>query len=566
MNLKIPAYRLLCATLLALLCLMPVTTLIYRDELGNWAKNRTCMAAPDEPSYLLMAQALSHDGTINISGIAGHDTFYPPAWPAAMALLTYPFGLSRFTAHLAAAILLSISIYQVYRLALFMLKKQITDNPINNGMRVSVFALLITAVYATNWHVLDGSTFAFSEPGFTVALLAWLIVGMHHPDWPASKKWTFVLALLALLACAMRSAGMVCVASMLIYAGAYWLRRHELKKLILSVAVILALTIAYFGLMHVLSPERSLAAAASTDNSYSKQLLNGLTDHHYQQEGFKALLDLRRVGRNLVIAVYEHGSSWAESFAPPIRETPRFGPFTVIGRMMLLMALFGGIISIRKYPLACLLVGVYAALYLLWPFDMIRFWAPILPLMLVFIIRAIADRIGTQRINGSYRMACMLLLILLALYLQELRIKQPYWLQRLNYVSDTFALTAEAIKKDSGDSVPYLITPGRDEAFSYAWYMNEPHPAGEVPLAYPLLPPPHTPKGGQSLAQCVMNSNANTMYVVSYFTHPDIAAALAELDPKEFRVRLITQREIIAAAWRVERVHPLAMTPVDDQP
>lgn len=537
-------YLLIRRLCLLLLCLMPLTTLVYRDELGRWAQNRTCMAAPDEPSYFLMAQALSHDGTLNITSLAGRDTFYPVGWPGLLALLTQPLGLSRFTAHAAAAALLAVVVIQVYKLA----KREI---------RNAELALLTAGVFATNWFVLDGSVFIFSEPAFTMFLLAWLSVGLARPDWPVSRRYTVVLTVLAIAASAMRAAGIVCLAAMVVYAAGYLLYRKEWAKLAVRLAIIAVIFVSYHAVMHHLSPERSLAAAAHTDNSYSKQLLNGLTNDEYQKQGIRALLDVHRLAKNLAQMGQEHLTSFAESLIPPTRETPRFGPYAVLSKLMLLVAVFGCLTVAPKQRMLAIFLAFYAALYILWPFDMIRFWTPALPVVLIFLIQATKDRLGVANWHGSYRMAGLLLFLLLAMNLQELALKQVYWLRRLNYVSETLATTAAAIRKDAAAHhvPPVVVAPGRDEAFSFAIYMNEPEPAGLRPLSYPLVPPPMSPENGQSLTDCVAGTGMETVWVVSYFAHPDIEEALAALDPKQFRVTKVHQREIIAAAWRVEKFH-----------
>ena len=87
--------RWLTISVLALLTLLPALTLFHQDELGHWTFNRCAMAAPDEHSYLLMAQNLAAGTGASIKAVAGSESFYPPGFPlilAAWSRLTNPLA------------------------------------------------------------------------------------------------------------------------------------------------------------------------------------------------------------------------------------------------------------------------------------------------------------------------------------------------------------------------------------------------------------------------------------------------------------------------------------------
>src|SRR6185295_3186393 len=85
--------------------------------LGRWDVQRSAMAAPDEFSYLLMAQHFLNGGGLSLQDVLGRDTFYPPGYPFLLAVWGKCFGLTAFTAHAFNAFLLCLDTLVVFALS-----------------------------------------------------------------------------------------------------------------------------------------------------------------------------------------------------------------------------------------------------------------------------------------------------------------------------------------------------------------------------------------------------------------------------------------------------------------
>lgn len=195
-----PAMRLpnsLRALIVILLALIPLSTLLHQDDLGRWDTQRSAMAAPDEFSYLLMARHFLAGGGLSLQADLGRDTFYPPGYPLLLAAWSKPLGLSVFSAHALNTALLSLATVAVYFLA-----RRILLHLFSAGHRrfalsddaAAFFALLITALFATNWHVLETSLLIMSEPAFMVVSFAWLTLALRWRAWRMERVGQAILA------------------------------------------------------------------------------------------------------------------------------------------------------------------------------------------------------------------------------------------------------------------------------------------------------------------------------------------------------------------------------------
>ena len=615
--------------LVLLLCLVPLITLVHRSELNaaRWDFNRCLMASPDEPSYLLMAKALATGGGghgINTLAIAGRDTFYPPGYPALLAAWGKVFGFSIFSMHVCTTLLLCAAAGVAY-----VLMKRLLANSEFRILNSEFVPLVILALFVFNWHVLEGAIFIFSEPAYMLVTFTWLLAGLKWRTWYLCWRQTLILALLAAAAMSIRGAGVVCFGVMLVQpalALLSHLRRRspqpQITKRLACVAIVLAVAVAYQVGIACVSPEKSFAAGADSANSYSKQLLHGLTDggrlsymHPADWHNLAVLL------RNLIA---RHIDDFSEVFVPwLIREYPGPGLLNPIGKFILLFGLAGWLWRIigrekrqaentKEEDLAGsrtqfveLYILLYIALYMIWPFNMPRFWAPILPIMLAYAAIALCefgtrfspqshrDTEASQRSSTKESHLCasssslclcgeksprvflfsifyfLLFALLLVLHIEEVTLQLGNYQRRLNYVSDSVADAVAAIVKRSPDPAETTVcVRGGDEHFLYAWYLSA---AGS---SLPLSPAPNARRDDRGnprdefVSRLLLRQIANLqrdparhLFIVSYFTHGDMQADFETLNKEHpeimshVAVRKIYQKGIESAVWEIAPIH-----------
>lgn len=551
---------------LLVLCCVPAVTWVHRDDLGRWAINRTAMSAPDEFSYLLMARSIADGQGISTLRYLGRDTFYPPGYPLQLAAWGKAFGFSIEAMHACNVATLGIAALVAFFLGRAIVRQVCTARYFSDAI-----ALLTTALFVTNWHVLETAIFVFSEPLFMLITFAWLGLSLKWPRWWMSPMQTAVLAVLAVAAAATRSAGIVCVLAMLTFVVIAAIRERKAispRPLAIALLITLLAAAAYFITLHKVSPEKSPFAGTNTANSYSKQLANGLTDG--------GRLTPKRVGDWPKLTVHvsnlalSHAVDAAESFVPWYRDVePKAALLSAVGKAVLVLALIGWLGSLlsrrRQIALLDVYIAGYAALYLLWPFNMTRFWSPLLPIMLAFAgiaVDLMRGRIAQTRV-GMLRPApttLLLLGLLLILSVQELRLQLGFYQRRLNYVSDSLARSAATIKKLSPDANNTIVAvAGGDEHFVFAWYLNR------EPL--PTSPRPNARAGNRDefvkdmLARLLTEPapRGKRLFVVSYFTHGmfgdifrDFERSYPEL-AAQYDIVKVQQHEIISATWEVRR-------------
>jgi len=163
----------------------------------------------------------------------------------------------------------------------------------------------------------------------------------------------------------------------------------------------------------------------------------------------------------------------------------------------------------------------------------------------------------------------VLLLLLLALFAQELWLQLGNYERRLNYVSDALADAARTVVRRSPNPADTLFAVGgTSEHFVFAWYLPRPY--------LPRSPEPHLPATGSRetveamLIRFLHEAEASPpkrLFVTSYFTEPDYPDVFRELQRREpalmarFAVRRIFQKEIITTVWEFILQPPAASSP-----
>jgi hypothetical protein len=529
------------AVVLIGLALVPVVTLVHRDDLGRWDGQRSAMAAPDEFSYLLMARHFMQGGGLSLQHEIGRDTFYPPGYPLLLAAWGKCFGLTAFTAHALNATLLAVATVLAFFLCRRLLRRigplppAATPSAPAAGAALSaraidILALLMAGIFATNWHVLETSLLVMSEPAFMVATFAWLLVALRWADWPEDPWRTLAVAVLAIAAWSIRGAGIVCVGTTLAYAMVYWVaevigdrrgggagrppasRRLYREGRLAPVIIVLTLVIAYQAVLAAYSQEKSLLAGRESANSYPKQLLRGLLVEAPAKDDPHPWAT---VGKAWVKHMYDlvggHLQDYAASFVPWPREEPDASVRTYLGWWFGLLGLSGFFLHAWRVVrgrlrgeagaeepaggFLVIYVFLYAGLYLVWPFNFARFWSPLLPLMLVYIAAWIVRFSHAGRLMPRWAPAAALLTCLLILSAEEVTLQLGFYARRLNYVSDALRDGVRAVMRAAPDAQHVLVTgKGDDELYALAWYFAQ-EPGG---ASYRLrAPEPHLPVTGK---------------------------------------------------------------------
>jgi hypothetical protein len=599
--------------LLLLIVLIPLATLVHRDDLGRWDPQRSAMAGPDEFSYLLMAEHFLQGGGLSLKAWLGRDTFYPPGFPLLLAGWTRLFWgghLTAFCAHALNATLLCADTLVAYLFArrmirMLLVRKEEAADEARARWNISegtgeLLALLVAGLFATNWHVLECSLLIMSEPAFMLASFAWLALALRWPDWPRSPAQAAAVGALAVVAWSMRGAGIVCVAATVLYAVGslgctlLMLRRRGAREGLSiagragAIAIVVLLAAGYQGAIAQFSPEKSVAAGEESANSYPRQLIHGLTD------GGRLRLtdprDFRGLALNVGTLVMGHFDDYASSFVPWPRENPDLHFRDIVGKLMGFFGLLGLLWQVTsgwgrrvqdRAPNGLrfleLYVVLYIGLYLVWPFHFARFWSPILPLMLVYgalaLVRFSRPRAGWLGKTGwGAAGAVAALALLLVLSAEEDWLQLGSYGRRLNYVSDALAGGVQAIVKRSPDPAQTtILAMNGDDHFALAWYFSD--IAGRTGKSYIVeSPQPHVAaKGGagERVEELVLRKlqrqdaggrqGDRKVYLYSYFAHGDAQGVLsnvARMAPQVMEreeVRKIYQKEIIAAVWEFEQ-------------
>jgi hypothetical protein len=558
--------RLFRAVILVLVALAPLATLVHRNDVRRWEAQHSAMTAPDEFSYLLMARHFLQGGGLSLKQQLGQDTFYPPGYPLLLAGWTRGVNrgtLTAFTAHAFNAALLSIDGILAYFLARRLLRPP--------GHRLSpraaeFLALLIAALFAANWHVLDSSLVVMSEPAFMLATFSWLLLALRWSDWQHRPARAAAVGLLAVVAWSIRGAGITCVAATALFVLLDWFRQWRSagsatvppspKRPLAALAVVLALPLLYQAILAAASPAKSLAHADDSGNSYTHQLLTGIAD------------------RNLHWTMLSHLKDFSESFIPWLREPPDDSFRSAIGIFFACISFAGLLLRcIHHFPLRRsnpaahgfleLYIVLYVGLYLFWPFNAARFWTPILPVMLVYAATAATTLGSGRRTFPRTGLTAALLSLLLVLHVEEDFLQLGNRARRLNYVSDSLADAMRAIRRDSaGSSPPVIAGMGSDERFLAAWHYSQISPD----LRFPILEAPAREHADDMLLRLLKaplaggDAEPRSIYFIAYFPVGqqgidvrDTLAGVAKKRP-DIEIKKIFQKEIIISVWKLDIV------------
>ncbi len=171
-------------------------TLAHRNDVGRWEANHSAMAAPDEFSYLLMAENLLHGGGMSTQRAVGRDTFYPPGYPLLLAAWAGVVGLTVFHAHVLNAVLLFLATLLVYVLARRLMRAlgETERCGLHFRMRFRVGGGADRGAFFRRigmcWRV---RLYVFSEPAFMVVTLGWVGFSLRWRRWGEHVGQTVVL-------------------------------------------------------------------------------------------------------------------------------------------------------------------------------------------------------------------------------------------------------------------------------------------------------------------------------------------------------------------------------------
>ena len=234
-------------------------------------------------------------------------------------------------------------------------------------------------------------------------------------------------------------------------------------------------------------------------------------------------------------------------------------------------------------------VAFYIVLYLVWPFRMVRFWVPILPLMLAYGVEALrgdwrAIMPGRRTLRIYAGLLATLAALPLVLQLEELGTRLNRRQTRLNYVSDCLTNSAAAIRQRSPDPDQTLVCVDGEDLFAVEWGLNP----GETDSGYRV----HAPVGRERIEslilrelQAVKADPTKRLFVVSYFKHdprrpvePTLLLVLRNLKrehpdlfapsdpdrigfaqtvpakPGQWKIVKVRQDWNVTAVWEIERI------------
>jgi len=576
--------------ILFLLALLPLATLFQHNDVGRWDVQRSAMAGPDEFSYLLMARHFLAGGGLSLQQELGRDTYFPPGYPlliAAWAKIFFGGKVTAFAAHALNTLLLCIDVPLAYLLScrwLAMLQEGVHRRFLVPMEMVRWLALLIAAIFAANWHVLETSLLVMSEPAFMLVTFLWLLLALRWPRWNERVPRTLAMTCLAVAAWSIRGAGIVTVACtaafpLLILARDLFLAKRVRAATIqrwLAVGTVLLIPLVYQVTLTKLSPEKSVASGEESANSYPRQLLHGLTAQRAPLPPLELSLpaDYPKILANLGGMVLAHFNDYASSFVPWPRENPDFHFRDLIGKLFGFLALVGFLAHavrllgtspahrdapVQAQALVTAFVGLYVVLYLIWPFDFARFWSPVLPVMLAFAASCVLCYPEEWPGFPRWSIAAAMLFLLAVLSLQEVDNQVGNYARRLNYVSDALADAARVIVRHSPDPARATVAGmGADELFAMGWYVGQDSPGMRV-----VCPLAHRPEAGGReetppemlirLSHGFPRLDGGRLFFVSYFDNADgnnVVADVLKLNPGAIATRIL-RREIIVSVWEL---------------
>ncbi len=582
--------------ILFFLVLLPLVTLFHRDDLGHWTRQTSAMAGPDEFSYLLMARHFLEGGGVSLREQLGRDTYFPPGYPLLIATWTKCFfsgKLTAFSAHTLNTALLCADVFLCYLFSCRFLKLLFSTG--HRRFAISAegsrwIALLITGIFAANWHVLETSLLIMSEPAFMLVTFAWLILALAWPRWNQSLAKTGALTLLATAAWSIRGAGIVAVVCTAGFAVFMLLCNLKSRRRIsisavaaLAMALALALPAIYQISLTHFSPEKSIASGEESANSYPRQLMHGLTARLAPQPPlqFSRPEDYPGIAGNLAGLILAHFNDYASSFVPWPRENPDFHFRDILGKIFGFFGFAGWLLHASRYfpvepgkggtqagtdsaeskrPALDVYVWIYICLYLIWPFDFARFWSPILPAMLACGASLVVTAWPTSRSLPRALVPGVLLGLLFILSAGEIWHQLGNYARRLNYVSDSLADGVRAVIRASPDPQRTVIAgQGADERFALAWYVGAVAPGAGFEITSPAAHLPEAGGRGENTDEMLLRRAAgqprgSRLFLFAYFPNTDTQAAIAGFLKRAGGDATVTQffrKEIIVTIWEI---------------
>jgi hypothetical protein len=191
---------------------------------------------------------------------------------------------------------------------------------------------------------------------------------------------------------------------------------------------------------------------------------------------------------------------------------------------------------------------------------MARFWAPILPVMLVYLVDGIRAFGRPRTVFTSQRQAGAMLALLLMLASVELWVQLGNYQRRVNRVSDSLARAAASVVNASPDAgKTMVIVAGKDEHFLFAWYLPRVGGAGGNEKFVPI-----SPRGGDRAEQLILRGleemktdPGRRVFALDYFQQANYPAVLANMRRKwpermaDVELRRVYQSEMITTAWEI---------------
>ncbi len=582
----------------AITCLLPIFTLFHKNVMHRWVLNRSLFIAPDEFSYVLTARNIAAGRGIALR--APLDTFYPPGFPAILAAWGKIFGFNIFSMHVCVVVTGCVATFFTLLLVRNMVIRgrwpADTAGPPPMGAvawpAMALLALLITAIYATSLYTLENELSVLSEPAFTLCIAVWLLLALKWPQWWRNPIKSVIMAGLCAAAMSMRSAAIICFGAT---AGAPWVdcitawwqtrqsaapRLIPFSKLVVNSIIVGLVGAAYLGGVALASPAKNIFSDKA-HNGYMHQLIRGLTDR-----GRIPLYDIHLILLNLLTLMTPHLNDFSHLFCPPAMFSPEYGVFNVVCKMVLLLAMIGFLLRLFFQPrgqsrLIEIFILFYIGLYAIWPFDFVRFWLPILPVMMVYVAEAMgrparpisADTVlvggmlkktpsqkppATAARNPIIRLSgwpWALLALLLVANVEPAAGYFPAYQDRLNYVSDCLRSTRAALAK-----FPRTTPLVSMEPFTFAYYTRLPQ--------IPTTPGPFPKTPARQIARLLAHHPHRPILMAGYFgweqglfhnlandLRQHSPAALAphaarKLRGKAISVRRIFRRDMVTI-WRI---------------
>jgi 4-amino-4-deoxy-L-arabinose transferase-like glycosyltransferase len=307
----------------------------------------------DDASYLILARSLRAFSYRELQfigePIAGR---FPPGYPAALAAWTWLFG-----ERLGAVALLGMIASASTLIALFLVIRRRWS---------SELALLVVAVTAVNPTFVTMAGATASEAVFT-ALTIWALWAADSSDQPGSpSRRAFLAGALAIGAAMTRSAGVTLIGAL----GLHWLSRRRWGR-VATLAVGSALTVGLWLGWTVYAPQRNLRRSYVDDAVYVR------TDDGSLVSTFAA-----RIARN--VTTYA-GQTVASELQLPLTGRTKLDNVVWVG-LIWSLGLLGFVSAWRRWRIAALHVATYAGLLAVWAYTIDRFVAPLVPLIIAFVL------------------------------------------------------------------------------------------------------------------------------------------------------------------------------------